>query len=477
MDPPYGVRAFRVRPRHASLPCPKFKAFRGRRPAAGKRDRAEPVARADHRRRPAQELRTSRGASRSQLLRRSIVAPGDHRAVRLREIDAPALPERSRAVRLRPRAHRRRHAGAAQRHRAARSQAPPAPPARGGRDGVPELQPVPAHDRPGKRREGAVGREGAGPEGGRGERAVASGEGRPERPPRLLPVAALGGPAAARRHRPGADDGAEGDAVRRADVLARPHAGPRGAADHAAAPRRGDDAGGRDPRNALRAGRRRQNPVPAPGAARRVGAARGDLRRGPRPAHARVPEELRVSAADALLRMLSRARRGGPAAFIVLAAALYGGTVFAAEPLRWGADSEGGAPYVFPDPKDPRTIIGFEQDLAEALGRELGRPSLFVQNQWDGLIPGLLRGNYDLAMNGLEITPDREQVIRFSLPYYATSEQLSVRKEESSIDSLDDLKGRTVGTLKASLAQRILERVGGIEVRSYEGQINAYEDL
>ncbi len=173
----------------------------------------------------------------------------------------------------------------------------------------------------------------------------------------------------------------------------------------------------------------------------------------------------------------TRARRSGRAALLVLAFVLGVRMVFAAEPLRWGADSEGGAPYVFPDPKDPRTIIGFEVDIAKALGRELGRPPVFVQNQWDGLIPGLLRGNYDLALNGLEITPDREQVIRFTVPYYATTEQLSVRKDESSIQALADLRGRTVGTLKFSLAQRIIERVGGIDVRSYEGQINAYEDL
>ena len=149
----------------------------------------------------------------------------------------------------------------------------------------------------------------------------------------------------------------------------------------------------------------------------------------------------------------------------------------AQEPLRWGADSEGGAPYVFPDPKDPRTIIGFEVDLANALGRRLGRPAEFVQNQWDGLIPGLLRGNYDVALNGLEITPDRQQVIGFTIPYYATSEQLSVRREETRVESLADLKTRTVGTLKFSLAQRILESEGGIDIRTYEGQINAYEDL
>ena len=163
--------------------------------------------------------------------------------------------------------------------------------------------------------------------------------------------------------------------------------------------------------------------------------------------------------------------------FALLLTAMAASRVPAAEPLRWGADSEGGAPYVFPDPKDPRHIVGFEVDLAAALGRELGREPVFVQNQWDGLIPGLLRGNYDLAMNGLEITPDRRQVIRFTVPYYATSEQLSVRTGESSIHVLGDLKGRTVGTLKFSLAQRILEKEGGIEIRSYEGQINAYEDL
>jgi polar amino acid transport system substrate-binding protein len=172
-----------------------------------------------------------------------------------------------------------------------------------------------------------------------------------------------------------------------------------------------------------------------------------------------------------------RAVLAGAALLLSGAFALAAPPTPSAEPLRWGADSEGGAPYVFQDPKNPSRIVGFEVELAEALGRTLGRPAVFVQNQWDGLIPGLLRNNYDIALNGLEITPDREQVIRFTIPYYATAEQLSVRREEKAIRDLDDLKGRTVGTLKFSLAQRILDKLGGIDVRSYEGQINAYEDL
>jgi polar amino acid transport system substrate-binding protein len=164
---------------------------------------------------------------------------------------------------------------------------------------------------------------------------------------------------------------------------------------------------------------------------------------------------------------------------LLLVVGLAGASVSADGPqeLRWGGDSEGGAPYVFQDPKNPRDIVGFEVDLAEALGEKLKRRPVFVQNQWDGLIPGLKRGNYDIAMNGLEITEDRKQEINFTLPYYATALQLSVRVEEQGINSLADLKGRKVGTLKYSLAQRVLEREGGIEIRTYDGLINSYQDL
>jgi len=146
-------------------------------------------------------------------------------------------------------------------------------------------------------------------------------------------------------------------------------------------------------------------------------------------------------------------------------------------PLTWGGDAEGGAPYQFQDPRDPRRVIGFEVDIVEVIGRILGRRTEFVQNQWDGLVPGLERGNYDIIVSGLEITPDRAEVISFSRPYYVTFEQLAVRRSDNAILSLDDCEGRKVGTLRGSLAQRILEARKGIETRSYDGQINAYEDL
>ncbi len=111
-------------------------------------------------------------------------------------------------------------------------------------------------------------------------------------------------------------------------------------------------------------------------------------------------------------------------------------------------------------------MIGFEVDIVDAIGRILGRRPEFVQNQWEGLVPGLERGNYDIIVSGLEITPDRAEVINFSRPYYVTFEQLTVRRSNDTILSLDDCGGKNVGTLRGSLAQRILEASGKASKRA-----------
>lgn len=145
--------------------------------------------------------------------------------------------------------------------------------------------------------------------------------------------------------------------------------------------------------------------------------------------------------------------------------------------LRWAADSESNAPYIFQDPRDPSRIIGFEVDIVTAISEVLGYEPKFIQNQWDGLIPGLYRNDYDIAINGIEITEDRKKEVNFSIPYYITHEQLVVMNNVYDINSLTDLIGKNVGALKNSLAERILRAKGGINVVTYEGEINAFIDM
>src|SRR5712671_869265 len=110
-----------------------------------------------------------------------------------------------------------------------------------------------------------------------------------------------------------------------------------------------------------------------------------------------------------------------------------GAAAAAEDELVWAADAEGGAPYTFPDPRNPARIVGFEVDLADALARRMGRKARFVQNQWDGLVPGLERGEYQVVINGLEITPERAEKIHFSNPYFYSTLTLTRRVDDNRI--------------------------------------------
>ena len=131
-------------------------------------------------------------------------------------------------------------------------------------------------------------------------------------------------------------------------------------------------------------------------------------------------------------------------------------------PLRWAADAEGGAPYIFKDPSDINRYVGFEVELAAALGKELGRRIEFVQYDFKSLTPGLQRGDFDFAMNGVEDTPDRQKALRLSRPYYVYTLQLVARKDESRFASLEQcqqLQG-VVGTMEDTAAERLLDKMG-----------------
>ena len=145
--------------------------------------------------------------------------------------------------------------------------------------------------------------------------------------------------------------------------------------------------------------------------------------------------------------------------------------------LKWGADAEGGAPYVFPDPQHPERLIGFEVEIADALARKLGVRAQMVQNQWDSLVPALQRGNFDIVLNGLEITDEHRQQIAMSAPYYVYTQQIIARQGNDSLTNLASLQGRAVGTLSGTVAQRLLEKNGGMDVRVYPGQVEPFRDL
>ena len=84
--------------------------------------------------------------------------------------------------------------------------------------------------------------------------------------------------------------------------------------------------------------------------------------------------------------------------------------------LRWGGDSEGGAPYVEADPNDPAKVEGFDVEVAEEIAKGLGRKPQFVQVAYAAIDQSVQRGGFDIGMSGVEGTPARRAALAATIP-------------------------------------------------------------
>ena len=137
------------------------------------------------------------------------------------------------------------------------------------------------------------------------------------------------------------------------------------------------------------------------------------------------------------------------------------------KPLRWGMDPIGGAPYVYDN-----NTKGFEVELAALLAEKLGRTSQPEKGPWDKLPDMLKKGDLDLVLNGYEFSEQFKS--QASIPYYIYRLTATVRAD-AAVRTWDDLKGKKVGVLGGSAAERYLE----VLKRQFDGdlEIEAYEDV
>ena len=155
-----------------------------------------------------------------------------------------------------------------------------------------------------------------------------------------------------------------------------------------------------------------------------------------------------------------------------------GGTLVAVQKrgeLTWGADLQGGEPFVYENPDKPDELMGFEVDIMAGIAKRLGVKPRFVQYQWSTLVPSLERGDFDIVMNGLEATADRRERILLSDPYYVYAETLTLRKNDP-VHSIFELRDKKIGTLNQTVAHDILLMLP-VEALVYEDNDAPYKDL
>ena len=77
-------------------------------------------------------------------------------------------------------------------------------------------------------------------------------------------------------------------------------------------------------------------------------------------------------------------------------------------------------------------VIGFDVDLARLMARKLGVKLTMVNQAWDGIVPALLTGKFDVLMGGMTVTPERAQRVAFCDPYIHIGQTVLLNKKLAS---------------------------------------------
>ena len=127
--------------------------------------------------------------------------------------------------------------------------------------------------------------------------------------------------------------------------------------------------------------------------------------------------------------------------------------------------------------KDTGELEGFDVDVAKLVGEALGLTIKFENPKWDSVIPGLQTGKWDVSIGSMTITPDRQEAVAFSDPYYFTQSQLMIQQGADPMTTIEDLKGKTVGVGTQTTYQYFLDAVGGVNVKSFDTDLDAFPVL
>ncbi|MEC5318576.1 arginine ABC transporter substrate-binding protein [Brenneria populi subsp. brevivirga] len=158
------------------------------------------------------------------------------------------------------------------------------------------------------------------------------------------------------------------------------------------------------------------------------------------------------------------------AASLLAAVSLSAG---AADNIRFATEASY-PPFEFVDAGNK--IQGFDIDLANALCKEMQATCTFSNQAFDSLIPGLKFRRFEAVIAGMDITPERQQQVAFTQPYYDNSALFIAQKNK--VADIAALKGKRVGMQNGTTHQKyLMDKHNDIITVPYDSYQNAVLDL
>jgi ABC-type amino acid transport substrate-binding protein len=122
-------------------------------------------------------------------------------------------------------------------------------------------------------------------------------------------------------------------------------------------------------------------------------------------------------------------------------------------------------------------LVGFDIDLIKAAGQAAGLTIEFQSLPFDGIIPGLQANTIDAAISSITITPERAQAVSFSRPYFRAGLAIAVRQDNTTITSLDNLKGKKIAAQIGTTGAKKAKSISGAQVREFDSAPLALQEL
>ncbi|PIE72510.1 MAG: amino acid ABC transporter substrate-binding protein [Deltaproteobacteria bacterium] len=126
-------------------------------------------------------------------------------------------------------------------------------------------------------------------------------------------------------------------------------------------------------------------------------------------------------------------------------------------------------------------IIGFDADIAKRMAKAMGVELELVSTAWDGIIPALLTGKFDIVMSGMSLTQERNLSINFADPYIIIGQSILLKKDLAdsvkSYKDLNDPKYTVASKLGTTGEQTTKRMIGNAKYISYETEQEGVMEL
>ncbi len=112
---------------------------------------------------------------------------------------------------------------------------------------------------------------------------------------------------------------------------------------------------------------------------------------------------------------------------------------------------------------------GFDVELMEAIGEKIGREVEFQDTSFPTIFRDLAQGKFEMVASATTITPEREETVDFTNPYYLPSAQsILVTKGTTGLETEKDLEGKIVGVQQGTTGEEYVEEeIDTKELRTY----------